>query len=60
MPFPFLQIGNDDLVSKRFLFPSILLVRPPAANFEVSIILILHMDVTDFTPKPFSAFHILF
>ena len=56
--FPLLQIINGNLVCKRFLVPSILLVLPPAANGEVAIISILHMDVIDFIPKPFSMFHV--
>ena len=55
---PLLQLSNGYLVCKRFIVHSISLVLPPSAKGEVVIILILHMDVTDFTPKPFSVFHI--
>ena len=44
---PLLQISNCGLVRERFLMPSIPLVLPSAANGEVAIISILHMDVTD-------------
>ena len=56
--FPVLQLSNDGLARERFFVPSIPLVLPSAANGEVAIILILHTDVTYFTPKPFSVFYI--
>ena len=56
--FPPLQLINGNLVWKRFIVPSIPLVLPPVANGEFAIISILHVDVTDFTPKPFTMFHV--
>ena len=44
--------------TSTFLCPPFLLCPPPATNGEVAIILILHMDITDCTPKPFSVFHV--
>ena len=56
--FPLLQLRNGNLVRKRFLVPFIPLVLPPAYNGEVTVILVLHMDVIDCTLKPFSVLYI--